>query len=390
MDKNKLLSKIRGSLIGGAIGDALGYPVEFMSDKAIKQQYGKNGITRYELNKNGIAEISDDTQMTLFTANGLLFGLTRMAMKSISSDLHCYVLESYKEWLQTQTYFPEDDHFHTCWIRNIAALNSRRAPGNTCLSALHALKSGMRANNHSKGCGGVMRVAPVGLFCASENNRHANWKPKDIMELGQQCAHITHKHPMGSLPAAFLSYLIYRLCMFEDELTRNDFEAMVKGQCQLLSEICDNTEYVSQLSRLIIDAINFAKGDKTDETNIRSIGEGWTGEQALTIAIYCAMRHLDNFEEAVVAAVNHSGDSDSTGAICGNIMGAIYGYEAIPDYFKENLELADVILALADDLAQGCNVSEYGSNDSFEQLQWLSRYVYSYPYGFSHLPMMQA
>ncbi|WP_294547008.1 ADP-ribosylglycohydrolase family protein [uncultured Bacteroides sp.] len=390
MDKNKLLSKIRGSLIGGAIGDALGYPVEFMSDKAIKQQYGKNGITRYELNRNGIAEISDDTQMTLFTANGLLFGLTRMAMKSISSDLHCYVLESYKEWLQTQTRFPEDDHFHTCWIRNIAALNSRRAPGNTCLSALHALKSGMRVNNHSKGCGGVMRVAPVGLFCASENNRHANWKPKDVMELGQQCAHITHKHPMGSLPAAFLSYLIYRLCMFEDELTRNDFEAMVKGQCQLLSEICDNTEYVSQLSRLIIDAINFAKGDKTDETNIRSIGEGWTGEQALTIAIYCAMRHLDNFEEAVVAAVNHSGDSDSTGAICGNIMGAIYGYEAILDYFKENLELADVILALADDLAQGCNISEYGSNDSFEQLQWLSRYVYSYPYGFSHLPMMQA
>lgn len=69
--------KIRGSLLGGAIGDALGYPVEFMSYSQIKSKYGEEGITRFELDKNGVAEISDDTQMTLFTANGLLFGFTR-------------------------------------------------------------------------------------------------------------------------------------------------------------------------------------------------------------------------------------------------------------------------------------------------------------------------
>ena len=66
---------IRGSLIGGAAGDALGYAVEFDSYHRIIDKYGEQGITEYELT-NGIAQISDDTQMTLFTANGMLMGLT--------------------------------------------------------------------------------------------------------------------------------------------------------------------------------------------------------------------------------------------------------------------------------------------------------------------------
>ena len=69
--------KIRGSLIGGAIGDVLGYPVEFASYSNIKSMFGENGIARFVLNNNGVAEISDDTQMTLFTANGLLYAITR-------------------------------------------------------------------------------------------------------------------------------------------------------------------------------------------------------------------------------------------------------------------------------------------------------------------------
>lgn len=67
--------RIRGCLFGGASGDALGYPVEFLSDDDIRVQYGDKGITRYSLDpKSHKALISDGTQMTLFTANGLLFG----------------------------------------------------------------------------------------------------------------------------------------------------------------------------------------------------------------------------------------------------------------------------------------------------------------------------
>lgn len=87
--------KTRGSLLGGAIGDALGYPVEFMSYSQIKSKYGEKGITRFELDKNGVAEISDDTQMTLFTANGLLFGFTRAELDAPLANPEDYIRDSY-------------------------------------------------------------------------------------------------------------------------------------------------------------------------------------------------------------------------------------------------------------------------------------------------------
>lgn len=78
----KDLDKYRGCLVGGAAGDALGYPVEFLTEQAILARYGQEGITGYEL-KNGTAEISDDTQMTLFTATGLLLATTRRMTRGI-------------------------------------------------------------------------------------------------------------------------------------------------------------------------------------------------------------------------------------------------------------------------------------------------------------------
>ena len=79
------LDQFQGCLIGGAAGDALGYAVEFLSAASIFQKYGANGITEYELHR-GIAEISDDTQMTLFTATGLLVGTTRGMTRGIMGD----------------------------------------------------------------------------------------------------------------------------------------------------------------------------------------------------------------------------------------------------------------------------------------------------------------
>lgn len=69
----------------------------------------------------------------------------------------------------------------------------------------------------------------------------------------------------------------------------------------------------------------------------------------LAIAIYCSLRYKDDFSSGIIAAVNHDGDSDSTGAITGNILGALVGYDAIEEKWKQNLELADIILEMADD-----------------------------------------
>ena len=129
--------------------------------------------------------------------------------------------------------------------------------------------------------------------------------------------------------------------------------------------------------------MTLAANDKSDAENIRLLGEGWTGEEAWAIALYCAVRHIDSMEEAIIAAVNHDGDSDSTGAVCGNIMGAISGYEAMKRKrlfcpqgreLEPTLELSDIILTLADDLCTSCIISEYGLIDTPEKRQWYERY----------------
>ncbi len=112
-------NRIRGSLLGGAIGDALGYPVEFMSCAQIKSKFGEKGIIRFELNENGVAEVSDDTQMTLFTANGLLFGHTRGAMRGIMARPENYIRDAYVEWWEAQTDNIDYTKLHYNWIREV-------------------------------------------------------------------------------------------------------------------------------------------------------------------------------------------------------------------------------------------------------------------------------
>ena len=386
-----LRDRIRGSLIGGAAGDALGYPVEFMSRNQILAKYGSKGITAFELSGNGKALISDDTQMTLFTANGLLFGVTRFCTHGIlGAGLKDFVRYAYMDWYETQTGVEDYAKYHYCWIRDIAELNVRRAPGNTCMSALDAIKRHKDVQNNSKGCGGVMRVAPVGLMAATDERvivkdwygaevPRRTWKNQEIARLGGDCAELTHKHPLGYLPAAFLADLIYYIMMYDGEITFAVFEQFlhdVEVDCRSEYKNPKEQKAMDELRLLITKAIRLAKDlSVADEFAIPQLGEGWTGDEALAIALYCTLRHLDSFEEAVIAAVNHDGDSDSTGAICGNIMGAIMGLNGIPNHFIEHLELNDLIIDIADDLLAGCTISEYHSPATPEEERWERRYV---------------
>ena len=102
------------------------------------------------------------------------------------------------------------------------------------------------------------------------------------------------------------------------------------------------------------------------------IGEGWVAEETLAIAIYSSLKYSSSFEDAIICAVNHDGDSDSTGAVAGNIMGAYLGYDSIPEYYINNLELKDVIIEIANDLSIPVPASEYGESDKY----WLSKYLY--------------
>lgn len=362
MDRNKQLDKIRGSMVGGAVGDALGYPVEFISSyMGIQKRYGENGITRLDTTqwwlpdeeKSGKAWISDDTQMTLFTACGLLNA------KAQGKAPKYAICEAYLEWYYTQIGKRPGRH-KDCWIGDVPELNNRRAPGNTCITALQDILRGKDTYNNSKGCGGIMRTAPVALYGAvwrdtpeGEPLEGRISSIKDVDMLAADAAEITHQHPLGWLSSALEAHVIYRILQKDSPIV-DDFKAYLsEGYDTLLSLYPNEGAGITQLRALTDKALGLVDSPASDVDNIEAIGEGWVAEETLAIAVYCAVKYFDNFEKAIVASVNHKGDSDSTGAVTGNILGAVVGYDAIPEFFKTDLELHDVILHVADDLWRG-------------------------------------
>lgn len=319
---NRTLRLIQGSLIGGAIGDALGWPVEFKSYNDIITTYGDKGIIDLELNSENIAEITDDTQMTLFTAEGLL-------LAKVDEDIVTSVYESYIRWLNTQGYNKEVKPIG--WLLQIPKLNNRRAPGNACISSLASSKIGTIENpiNNSKGCGGVMRVAPVGLLYPKE----------DSFEIASKLAAITHGHPSGYLSAGALAYIISII------LEGKTIEEAVEDTLLKLQEYKNNKETYNILEKsLELSKQNLSKQNIEDVVAISQLGEGWVGEEALAISVYSALKYKNDFKKGLIASVNHDGDSDSTGAITGNILGAYLGLDNIPKGWIESVELRDVVM----------------------------------------------
>ena len=381
------LDRIRGSLVGGAIGDALGYAVEFLQEDQIFRKYGSEGITEYDL-VNGKALISDDTQMTLFTANGILVGDTRLSMRGIGGDPKAYVPNAYLDWLKTQESDINSVNHHErytekggySWLLDVPELYVRRAPGNTCLSALETrAKEGYvdsfinRPINRSKGCGGIMRIAPLALKYRPGENFYGDIEQID-MEAAELSA-ITHSHSLGYMPSAVVCHIISRILCSHDEMSLKD---MVLEARDSVSKLFAGDKNLPVLVDIINRAVRLSEeADADDLDNIHALGEGWVAEETLGIALYCALKYQNDFSKAMITAVNHKGDSDSTGAVTGNILGALIGYTAIDRKWKKNLELLDVILEVADDLCHGCQMSEYSH---YQDPAWITKYMHMHRY----------
>ena len=348
MDGRK--NKIFGSMFGGAIGDALGYQIEF------KRNVKEKEVTRY----SDIGIISDDTQMTLFTANALIWQKTRGQLRGISINPVDAIYESYIDWLDTQTNTKREKSIS--WIKDIEELNVRRAPGNTCISALSSGIKGSLDNpiNDSKGCGSIMRAAPIGLYI--ENSLLAG-------EVGALSASITHGHPLGIISTyvfvTMINFILNEKLEIEEAL--NKAIKQYKENYDKFDK--ENSEYFFELVK---KAVRLSKENRSDLDCIKQLGEGWVAEEAFAIAIYSCLKYKDSFENTIICAVNHDGDSDSTGAVAGNIIGAYLGYDNIPNYYIDNLELKNIIEEIASDLSRQVPISEYSCNDQ----DWLNKYVY--------------
>ncbi|WP_019227218.1 ADP-ribosylglycohydrolase family protein [Sedimentibacter sp. B4] len=341
---NNKKDKFIASLLGGAIGDALGYAVEFMLLDEIIDKYGSQGISDLDIDKEeGKALISDDTQMTLFTANGIL-----MACKSIidygnGSYIENGIYQSYLQW-----YYTQNSKFNlekrACFQKNMTfgkqdnimqykKLFVQRAPGISCLSALESNKMGTIEHpiNDSKGCGGVMRVAPIGLFFHNDTEY--------AFSVGAEAAALTHGHPTGYLAAGVFASIIAEL------VNCNNIIDGTLNSIRVLKTYSNHEETLNA----IMKAIDLSNSNEKTNIAISKLGEGWVAEEALAIALYCSLKEKD-FIKSLIMSVNHDGDSDSTGSICGNILGACYGIKALPKDWANKMELKELILNMSNKL----------------------------------------
>lgn len=332
--------RVQGCLLGGAIGDALGAPIEFVSLREIRKHHGADGIAGYVTDWRGKAGlITDDTQMTLFTVEGLIRADDASGSPAAGAGAVVEsVRQAYLRWLDTQDHHappPADLPHRTGPLREEGWLYSRRAPGNTCLSGLHRSFPGPSSlgepgpvNPGSKGCGTVMRSAPFGLV-----RRDA----REAFELAAACAQITHGHPTGYLAAGAFAAIVAYLMAGEA------LEPAVRRALDLLAGYPAHEETTAALrAALAMD------GPPTPE-RVESLGGAWVAEEALAIGVYCALAE-PSVERALLLSVNHSGDSDSTGSVCGNLLGTLHGTTALPAAWLRPLEGRDTIERLAAEL----------------------------------------
>lgn len=359
-----LLSRMQGCLLGGAVGDALGYPVEFLSEQAIFSKYGPEGIRTLEqaCRPGYPAVISDDTQMTLFAANAFIYRANHPELW-LNADTTWL---AYREWLGTQGDTSRmDEGEPKMWIYRDSRLHALRAPGNTCLNAIRHSENGgtmEKPINNSKGCGTVMRAAPYGLWVEDDPQEPVQ---HFAVDLAARDAALTHGHPLAWGSSGWLAG-----CVFE--ASRESANDSRLEDCVRRVYVPEKLDPGGTLRSLIDKAVMLADRESVADLDaIHMLGEGWVAEEALAIAVFCAVRHQDDFAAAIRAAVNHKGDSDSTGAICGNILGTWLGKEAVEQAFDlEKLELRDVTETIARDLYR----THYKLPEPGEDAGWDERY----------------
>jgi len=295
-------------LLGGAVGDAFGYEVEFDSISKIRTRFGKSGITEPILHTRKLV-VSDDTQMTLFTLEGMLRALAddHFSVQSCVDSIRL----AYLDWLGTQ----KSSAKGKAWLAAQPVMHARRAPGNTCMSALGAGGKGSISHpiNDSKGCGGVMRIAPVGITFERLN-------PEQTFQLAAEAAACTHGHPSGYLSAGALAAMVRFLAE----------GAGLRSAADQSLAILRSYDRHGETEEAISKAIALAGQPCADRAAaVETLGGGWVGEEALAIGLYAALC-AGSFVEAIQIASNHSGDSDSTASIAGQLLGAMNGIEGMP------------------------------------------------------------
>lgn len=344
--KNKSETNYIACLLGGAIGDALGAPIEFLKIDEIYSKHGENGVTDYVEFENNTGEFTDDTQLTLFTAEALLRAEHRAVLRGVGGALPKMAHYSYLRWLHTQNIGINatniqlsDNDLTSGWLVKQKELYKKRYPGNTCIETLSSGIMGTIENpiNNSKGCGTIMRMAPVGLFYFGKNELAFN--------TACELAAITHGHPTGYLSAGVFASIIADLAV------NIDLEIAIQQAVKILKKQNNHQETLATIEKSLCFFNKYQSNiDNINAKTIEELGKGWIAEEALSIALFCSLIYKNDFEKGVLLSINHSGDSDSTGSITGNLLGLINGIQKIPKKWITNLKHQTIVEEVAKDL----------------------------------------
>ena len=345
----------RGCLLGGAIGDAIGYPVETMNWNQIRAEYGAHGITHLPINEErNEALFSDDTQMAIMTVDGLLWADKKAKERGVyaytSSLFYCY-----QKWLYTQTGRFADKNYGFLLggeILKNKELFSRRTPDKVCLSTLEGCIGGKygtmnRPINNSNGTGAVMRAVPIGLYFYND--------PKMAFRIGAESGAITHGHPDAYLPAGYVACLIAHLIRgkdLESAIVRALQELETWPNHEATRDLIEKARTLAAQMNRNEDLLKETEMEMANRIDLAAIGLGETGAEVIALAVYCALRYADDFKKAILLAVNQVGNSDTVAAVCGSILGTYLGMEELPYPWVNRIECSILLVHGADKLLE--------------------------------------
>ena len=345
----------RGCLLGLAVGDALGCPVDSKNWEEISRDYGPGGLLGYDL-QHDYAEVTSYTQLAVFAANGLLAAMTRGRTEQYAR----YLVSALREWARSQQYRGNTEKT-LCWVAQIPQLRRRACMDTRMLDTLNRQTLGTPEHpaNSFTAPSAVTAAAAVGLFFAPER-----MEPSQVGTLGAEAVAVTHGDPETFLTGAVIAYALAGILQEPEHTLAQQFtQAAEAVQGQFGARY---SQAAAAVAAQIRKAIGLVKHLEVSPREAMTLLECTTASECLAGAVYACLIHPGNFDEAVTVAVNHSGRSSAVGALTGAFLGAKLGEEALPEFYLESLEPVETLRTLADDLVRGRQASRI-FDDSWDQ-----------------------
>ena len=339
MEKN--LPFYRGCLLGLAVGDAMGYTIDDKSWDEIQTNYGPNGLLGYDLQEAEYAQVTSYTQLASFLCNGLLIGVSRGKV-----DYLRYAKLALKEWTRSQ-HFYRDPETSLCWLAKLPQFRRKHCRDARMLDNLRLELFGTMESprNNNSAPGAITAAVAAGMFYNPKR-----LAPEQVGTLAGELVALTHGNPEAFLSGVVLAYTLTGILQEPHVPLVDQFlQAIAVMDGQFRSRFFQAEDLAQQLRR----AIALAKsGTLSAQEGMEQLG-CLDAAQCLAGAMYACLLYPNDFDSAIITAVNHSGLSAAVGAITGAILGAKLGEDALPEFYLESLEYADVLQLLAEDMVSG-------------------------------------